>query len=71
MSSQTYETYRERIAALSDRDPRHVEAWMRIAHGTLDQLGPAEFESEVCVANACIAEAGETESEALAVSYGL
>lgn len=66
-----YETYSERIAAFSDRDPRHVEAWMRVAHGTLDQLDLADFESEICVANACIEEAGDAESEYLALSYGL
>jgi hypothetical protein len=67
----TYRTYQQRIEALTSYDPRHVEAWMRLKYGTLDHLTGAQFESEVCIANACIAEAGETESEALAVSYGL
>lgn len=64
-------TYQQQIESLTSHDPRHVEAWMRIAHGTLDHLGPAEFESEVCIANACVTEAGQQESETLAVSYGL
>lgn len=64
-------TYAERIKSLSANDPRHVESWMRLKFGTLDHLTPAEFESEVCIANACIAEAGVEESENLAVSYGL
>lgn len=64
-------SYQERIAGFTSHDPRHVEAWMRLQHGTLDQLSPADFDSEVCIANACIAEAGTAESEALARSYGL
>lgn len=44
---------------------------MRLQYGTLDHLDAAAFESEVCIANACITEAGEVESEALALSYGL
>jgi hypothetical protein len=63
--------YSTRIAALTAHDPRHVEAWMRLEHGTLDQLDAARFESEVCIANACITEAGKDESEALALSYGI
>jgi hypothetical protein len=64
-------SYQDRIAPLTSYDPRHVEGWMRLSFGTLDHLGAAEFESEVCLANACISEAGTQESEALAVSYGL
>ena len=52
-------------------DPRHIEAWMRVEHGTLDHLDRARFRSEVALAQACIAEAGDAESEALARSYGL
>lgn len=63
--------YAEQIKSLSSNDPRHVEAWMRLEHGTLDHLDAARFESEVCAANACITEAGAEESEALAASYGL
>jgi len=63
--------YAEQIQALTSNDPRHVEAWMRLEHGTLDHLTASRFESEVCIANACIAEAGVEQSEALAVSHGL
>ena len=52
-------------------DPRHVEAWMRLEHPTLDTLSPERFAAEVDVAVACIAEAGLTASEALAASFGL
>lgn len=63
--------YRTRIETLTAHDPRHIEAWMRLEHGTLDHLDAARFESEVCTANACVTEAGKDESEALALSYGL
>jgi len=63
--------YARAIESLTTSDPRHVEAWMRLEFGTLDHLTAERFESEVCIANACIAEAGIEESEALAVSYGL
>jgi hypothetical protein len=52
-------------------DARHVEAWMRVEHPTLDALSHAEFSVEVCAAVECIAEAGAIESESLAQSFGL
>ena len=65
-------SYRDAIAALTpDADPRHVEAWMRLEHPTLDGLSPEGFAAEVRMAIACIAEAGPQESEALAASFGL
>lgn len=63
--------YQERIAGLTSHDPALVEAWMRLEHGTLDHLTPAQFESEVCMANVCIAEASPAQNAALARSYGL
>lgn len=63
--------YYTQIEALTPHDPRHVEAWMRLEHGTLDHLDAARFESEVCIANACIGMSGTEESEALARSYNL
>ena len=54
-----------------DADPRHVEAWMRLEHPTLDALSPVAFELEVGVALACIDAAGAAESEKLAASLGL
>lgn len=55
----------------SDVDPRHVEAWMRLQHGTLDSLGPSEMESEVEIAALCIDHGGVDSSEELAQSFGL
>jgi hypothetical protein len=52
-------------------DGRHIEAWMRSEHGTLDGLGPRRFRDEVEVAIALIDRAGTEQSEALARSFGL
>jgi hypothetical protein len=52
-------------------DPRHVEAYMRLEHGTLDRLSPQQFRAEVALAVACIAEGGTEAAEKLAKSYGL
>lgn len=51
-------------------DPRHIEAWMRLEHGTPDHLSRASFRSEVTELCELIREA-PAESESLAVSYGL
>lgn len=59
----------ERLAP--DHDPAHVEAWMRLEHGTLDALNAVHFAREVHVAIACIERAGVEESDELARSYGL
>ena len=52
-------------------ESRHVEAWMRSEHATLDGLGPQRFRDEVEIALALIDRAGEEQSEALARSFGL
>ena len=52
-------------------DPRHIEAWMRSEHGTLDALSRQQFNAEVRVAVACIDAAGVEMSERLAQSEGL
>lgn len=52
-------------------DPRHVEAYMRLEHGTLDALSPSRFALEVTLACSCIQMGGESAAEALAQSYGL
>jgi hypothetical protein len=52
-------------------DPRHVEAWMRLEHGCLDGLSPAQFSEEVGIAIECIAAGPAAESESLAQSLGL
>jgi hypothetical protein len=44
---------------------------MRLAHGTLDQLNPQRFRTEVALSVACIAEGGIDTAEKLAQSYGL
>ena len=64
--------YQRRIAERThDVDPRHIEAWMRLEHSTLDGLSAAEFAREVDEAAALVRAAGTTESEALAASFGL
>jgi hypothetical protein len=64
--------YQRRIARrTSDVDPRHVEAWMRLEHRTLDGLSAAEFDRQIDIAVAAIATAVPTESEALTASFGL
>jgi len=55
----------------SDAKPHHVEAWIRIAHGTLDHLTIGEFEREVRIALELATLAGSAQSERLAESYGL
>jgi hypothetical protein len=52
-------------------DPRHVEAYMRLTHGTLAQLSPQRFRTEVALSVACIAEGCIDTAEKLAQSYGL
>jgi hypothetical protein len=52
-------------------NPRHVEAWMRIEHDTLDALSPAQFAQEVEIAAQCTSEAGVATSDALAASLGI
>ncbi len=67
------QTIRE-MAALVGRigvNPRHVEAWMRLEHATLDWMDRERFRDEVEVAIACIDHAGTEQSEALARSLGL
>ena len=54
-----------------DTDPRHVEAWMRLAHPTLDGLSRSDFLAAMYEALGQVQDAGPTESEALAASFGL
>jgi hypothetical protein len=55
---------------LPPTDPRHVEGYMGLPHGTLDRLSPQQFRAEVALAVACIAEGGIDTAEKLAQSYG-
>mgnify|MGYP001616081652 CR=1 FL=1 len=60
---------RERLAAIGRigaADPRHVEAWMRLEHPTLDSLSRAQFTAEVEIALQCISAGPTADSEALA-----
>jgi hypothetical protein len=51
MAHARQSAYQARIAKTipADIDPRHVEAWMRVGHGTLDHLAPAAFDHEAAV----------------------
>lgn len=51
-------------------DPRHIEAFMRIEHGTLDHLTPARFAADVRIACACVDDGGPDFAESIAQSYG-
>lgn len=73
MGEMTRWTFYQRFIAerTRDIDPRHVEAWMRIEHPTLDGLSLAEFINAMHAALAAALDAGPEESEALAASFGL
>lgn len=60
-----------RAGRVGAADPRHVEAWMRLEHGCLDGLSPAQFHHEVHTALECIAASAASENEDLAASFGL
>ena len=64
--------YSSRIESLVpiDVDPRHVEAYMRIEHSTLDHLSPRAFRREVGIAVRCIEEGGVAAAERAARSFG-
>jgi hypothetical protein len=66
-------TFYQRVIAehVRDTDPRHVEAWMRLAHPTLDGLSRSEFLTAMYEALGQVQDAGPDESEALAASFGL
>lgn len=52
-------------------DPRHVEAYMRLRHGTLDSLSKKLFENDVIVCVGVVNKVGPTEAEDIARSFGL
>ena len=66
-------TFYQRFIAehIHDTDPRHVEAWMRLGHPTLDGLSRSEFLAAVYEALGQVQDARAAESEALATSSGL
>lgn len=55
----------------ADVDPRHVEAYIRLEHPTLDHLTPFQFAGQTCVALECVRICGPLEAEDLAQSFGL
>jgi hypothetical protein len=65
-------SYRARIAEIAPTyDARHIEAFMRSEHGTLDRLSPDAFAAEVAMAVSCIETDGGLDlAERLARSYG-
>ena len=65
-------TIREQLAKTGHigTDPRHVEAWMRVEHSTLDWMDRRRFNAEITIAVECIQAAGVAESETLARSLG-
>lgn len=64
--------YCARIQAMApEHDPCHIEAYMRLGHGTLDHLDPDSFDLEVRIAIACIEEGGLEAAESVAWSMGL
>ncbi len=69
--AQTIRETLARIGRIGAADPRHLEAWMRLEHSTLDGLSPAQFTSEVAIALQCIEAGPLADSEALAQSFGL
>jgi hypothetical protein len=52
-------------------DPRHVEAYMRIEHSTLDGLSRAQFAAEVEICRQCVDAGGPDGAERCARSFGL
>lgn len=52
-------------------DPRHVEAYIRLEHATLDSLTAAQFAQEIVIGAECVRSSGTENAEALAKSMGL
>ena len=59
-----------RTGRVGAADPRHIEAYMRLEHPTLDALSADAFTAEVQVALDCIAYGGTADAESLARSFG-
>ncbi len=52
-------------------DARHVEAYMRLEHSTLDGLSRKQFNYEIGIAIECIKADGKNNAGRLAKSFGL
>lgn len=74
MAKYYQEKIREEVARqglVGGYDPRHIEAYMRLEHSTLDSLTPKQFKDEVAVGMACVDADGIDNAEACARSFGL
>jgi hypothetical protein len=66
------EILRRLVGSESDKvDLRHVEAWIRANHATLDGLSDVEFEQETILAYRIAVIVMRSTSETLARSFGL
>ncbi len=54
-----------------DVDPRHVEAYMRLEHSTLDRLSKSRFADEVEIGVMCVDADGVKNAESCAQSFAL
>jgi hypothetical protein len=52
-------------------DPRHIEAYIRLEHSTLDHLSREEFTFQAAIAAECIRTVGHEQAERCARSVGL
>ena len=73
MNSPYTQTIREELARQGKigTDPRHIEAYMRLEHPTLDGLSRSQFNQEVSVGIDCIEQGGISAAESCAQSFGL
>jgi len=73
MKSPYFDLIREEIARLGaiGTDPRHVEAYMRLEHSTLDGLSKSQFSVEVEGCIGCVLADGVENAESCAQSFGL
>ncbi len=64
---------KEKLTAIGyfEIDPRHIEGYMRLEHGTLDGLSKKQFDSEIIMGIECIRADGKENAESLAKSFGL
>lgn len=54
-----------------DYDPRHIEAYLRLQHGTLDHLSTDQMRDEIEVCVLCVDADGEAAAESLADTYAI
>jgi len=65
---------RERLAKMGyigKYNPRHIEAYMRLEHSTLDGLSSKQFDNEIKICIDCIKYDGIENAENCASSMGL